>query len=173
MAEKIPGQRLLFVVAGSVRFQERAKEHDQVVRKMNKRRRDISGKVQCAAPRLANMIDGARPKWPAAPRSPEVEEITMLKTISAALLATSMIAAPALAVDSTNAQIQANKTTQTHAQTRPGKTGQAQIGAKATRQKSNKLNANAKMIRHHRHKKISLHRSHPKVSFNHVATTRG
>jgi hypothetical protein len=173
MAEKIPGQRLLFVVAGSVRFQERAKEHDQVVRKMNKRRRDISGKVHCAAPRLANMIDGARPKWPAAPRSPEVEEITMLKTISAALLATSMIAAPALAVDSTNAQTQANKTTQTHAQTRAGKTGQAQIGAKATRQKSNKLNANAKMIHHHRHKNISLHRSHPKVSFNHVATTRG
>ena len=97
----------------------------------------------------------------------------MLKTISAALLAASMIAAPALAVDSTNAQTQVNKTTQTQAQTPAGKTGQAQIGAKATRSKSNKLNANAKMIRHHHHhKKISLHRSHPNVSFRHVATKR-
>jgi hypothetical protein len=96
----------------------------------------------------------------------------MLKTISAALLAASMIAVPALAVDSTNAQTQANKTTQPQAQTQAGKTGQAQIGAKVTRSRSNKLNANAKMIRHHRHKKISLHRSRPKVSFRHVATKR-
>ena len=96
----------------------------------------------------------------------------MLKTISAALLAASMIAAPALAVDSTNAQTQANKTTQTQAQTAAGKTGQAQIGARVTRSKSNKRNANAMMIRHHRRKKISLHRSHPKVSFRHVATKR-
>lgn len=90
----------------------------------------------------------------------------MLKTISAALLAASMIAAPALAVNSTNAQTQANKTAQTPA----AKTGQAQIATKVTRSK--RLNANAKMIRHHRHKKISLHRSHPKVSFRHVATKR-
>jgi len=96
----------------------------------------------------------------------------MLKTISAALLAALMIAAPALAVDSTHAQTQANKTTQTRAQTQAGKTGQAQIGAKVARSRSNKLTANAKMIRHHRHKKISLHRSHPKVSSRHVATKR-
>jgi hypothetical protein len=96
----------------------------------------------------------------------------MLKTISAALLAASMIAAPALAVDSTHAQTQANKTTQTRAQTQAGKTGQAQNGAKVTPSRSNKLNADAKMIHHHRHKKISLHRSHPKVSFRHVATKR-
>jgi hypothetical protein len=116
------------------------------------------------------MIDGVRPAG--RPRSPEVEETTMIKTISAALLAASMIAAPALAVDSTNAQTQVSKTTQKKAQTPAGKTGQAQIGAKVTRSKSKKLNANAKMIRHHHHKKISLHRSHPKVSFRHVATTR-
>src|SRR5215471_2693373 len=96
----------------------------------------------------------------------------MLKTISAALLAVLMIAAPALAVDSIHAQTQANKTTQTRAQTPAGKTGQAQIGAKVTRNRSNKLNANVNMIRHLRHKKISLHRSHPKVSFRHVATKR-
>jgi len=96
----------------------------------------------------------------------------MLKTISAALLAASMIAALALAVDSTNAQTQANKTAQTQVQTPAGKTRQAQIGAKVTRSRSNKLNANAKMIRHHRHKKISLHRSHPKVSFRHLAIKR-
>ena len=91
----------------------------------------------------------------------------MLKTISAALLAASMIAAPA-AVNSTNAQTRANNTAQTPA----AKTGQAQIATKVTRSKRNKLNANAKMIRHHRHKTISLHRSHPKVSFRHVATKR-
>lgn len=84
----------------------------------------------------------------------------MLKTISAALLAASMIAAPALAVNSANAQTQANKTTQTPA----AKTGQA---PKVTRSRSNKLNANAKMIHHHRHKW-----SHPKVSFRHGTTKR-
>jgi hypothetical protein len=140
--------------------------------KMNERRRGISGEVQRAAPRLANMIDGVRPKWAAAPRSPEVEEITMLKTISAALLAASMIAAPALAAGSTNARNQAHKATQTQAQAPAGKTGHAQIGAKVTRTKSNRLNANAKMIPHHRHKRVSLHRSHPKVSLRHVGTKR-
>jgi ribosomal protein L23 len=64
------------------------------------------------------------------------EETTMLKTISAALLAVSVLAAPALAAGQGNiAQAPVTK---------------AQP-VKAT--KSNTLNANAKLIRHHRHHK--------------------
>jgi hypothetical protein len=67
----------------------------------------------------------------------------MLKTISAALLAVSMLAAPALAAGS-------------------GKTTQAPA-AKATQVKPNPLNANAKMGRHHV-KHVRHHRAHKKMS---------
>ena len=70
----------------------------------------------------------------------------MLKTISAALLAVSVIAAPALAADSA-------KTTQAPA----SKTDQAPA-AKTTQAKPGTLNANAKMGRHTKH--VSHHRSH-------------
>jgi Ni/Co efflux regulator RcnB len=66
----------------------------------------------------------------------------MLKTISAALLAVSMLAAPAMAAGS-------------------GKTMQAPA-AKATQAKPSVLNANAKMGRHHV-KHVRHHRSHKKV----------
>ncbi len=95
----------------------------------------------------------------------------MLKTISAALLAVSMIAAPALAADSgSNAQTTANTTTQNGAPA--GKTTQTQTNAKVKSIKSNKVGSNA---HHPRHKKISLHKSHAKVSSKHVAspTKRG
>ena len=67
----------------------------------------------------------------------------MLKTISAALLAVSMLAAPAMAAGS-------------------GKTTQAPA-AKATQVKPSVLNANAKMGRHHV-KHARHHRAHKKVS---------
>jgi hypothetical protein len=75
---------------------------------------------------------------------PLEEEMTMLKTISAALLAASMLAAPALAASSTD-QAPAGKTVQTPA-------------AKTTQVKPSALNANAKMSHHSKH--ASHHRSH-------------
>jgi ribosomal protein L7/L12 len=101
----------------------------------------------------------------------------MFKRISAALLAVSVLAAPALAATST-------------------KTNQAPVTKQATKQapvktnantgvKTNTLNANAKMDghhvshqRHHRHHKISAlktHKTHTKVSYKQAkpATKRG
>ncbi len=88
----------------------------------------------------------------------------MLKTISAAVLAVSMIAAPALAAD-------AGKTTQTPA---AGKT--AQVPAANAPAKASALNANAKMRKHHRrYHHTSAVKGHSKVSLKHaaVATKRG
>jgi hypothetical protein len=73
----------------------------------------------------------------------------MLKTISAALLAVSVIAAPAMAASF-------DKTAQAPA----AKTGQA---PKAKQLKPNALNANAKMGDHHRHFHHH-HRSHRHMS---------
>jgi hypothetical protein len=71
------------------------------------------------------------------------EENTMLKTISAALLAVSVLAAPAFAADA-------------------GKTAQAPV-TKSAPVKQSALNANAKMGRHHvRH--ASHHRFHKKMA---------
>jgi hypothetical protein len=68
------------------------------------------------------------------------EETTMLKTISAALLAVSVLAAPALAAGQGNvAQAPVTKA-------QPVKVA-----------KSNTLNANARMIRHHRHHRHHKH----------------
>jgi len=76
------------------------------------------------------------------------KEDIMLKTISAALLAVSVLAAPALAASTEKtAQAPAIKSAQTN---------------KPTQVKKNALNANAKMGRHHvRH--ASHHRGHKKV----------
>lgn len=99
----------------------------------------------------------------------------MLKTISAALLAVSVIAAPALAAGT-------GKLAQAHTI----KTVQAPV-IKPTQAKSNVLNANAQMGRHHHrhyrhhhhhmgalksHSKLSFKpvaKSHSKVSFRHTA----
>ena len=75
----------------------------------------------------------------------------MLKTISAALLAVSVIAAPAMAASS-------DKTTQAPA----AKTAQAPA-AKTKQVKPSALNANAKMGDHHRHFHHH-HRSHRHMS---------
>jgi hypothetical protein len=78
-------------------------------------------------------------------RSLSMEENTMLKTISAALLAVSVLAAPALAAP-TDKPAQAPATTSTQVKT-----------------SKSALNANAKMGRHHvRHSRH--HRSHKMVT---------
>jgi hypothetical protein len=76
----------------------------------------------------------------------------MLKTISAALLAVSVLAAPAMAASSDKtAQAPATKSVQV----KPSVLNAKQV-------KPNALNANAKMSRHHRHH--SHHRSHKKMT---------
>jgi hypothetical protein len=84
----------------------------------------------------------------------------MIKTISAALLAVSMLAAPAFAAT--------------------GKNDEARI-VKATPVKASVLNANAKMGRHHtkhyrhyshrHHKKMAVTKTAPKVGFKAPAHT--
>ena len=84
----------------------------------------------------------------------------MIKTISAALLAVSVLAAPALAA--------------------AGKSDEVRT-AKATPAKSSVLNANAKMTGHHQkhyrhasprhHKKMAAHKVAPKVGFKAPAHT--
>jgi len=92
----------------------------------------------------------------------------MFKTISAALLAVSVLAAPAFAANTKTTQTPAMKSTQT----------------KATPAKQGALNANAKMSKHHvkrvphhtKHNKVSAHRTHSKVSYkpaSHTTTKRG
>ena len=88
----------------------------------------------------------------------------MLKTISAALVAVSVLAAPALAG-------MPGKTTQTHV----NKITQAPV-ANAHHGKAKLLNANAGMGRHHKHyrhhrhhKHIGLHKTHAKhIAIKHV-----
>jgi hypothetical protein len=86
----------------------------------------------------------------------------MFKTISAALVAVSVLAAPALAgTAGKTAQAPVNKITQAPA-------------IKAEPGKAKVVNANAKMshkhYRHHRsHKHIGLHKTHPKhIAVKHV-----
>jgi hypothetical protein len=110
---------------------------------------------------------------------PLEEETIMLKTISAALLAVSVLAAPALAAGATK-QVPAVKTEQV----KTSKSEQAKTVAVNTR-KTGSLNANARMGRHH-HRHFVHHRSHKhigalkthkfsKVSTKHIArvTKRG
>jgi hypothetical protein len=91
------------------------------------------------------------------------KETTMLKTISAALVAVSVLAAPALA-----------GTTGKTVQTPVNKTAQAPA-VKAEQGKA--LNANARMGRHHKHYRhhrhhthIGLHKMHakPHIAVKHV-----
>jgi hypothetical protein len=70
----------------------------------------------------------------------------MLKTISAALLAVSVLAAPAIAATGKTAQAPVTKSAAVTAQV-----------------KKNPLNANAKMSRHH-HARHAHHRSHKKMA---------
>ena len=85
----------------------------------------------------------------------------MLKTISAALVAVSVLAAPALAgMPGKSAQTPVNKTARAPA-------------VKAEPGKARLLNANARMDRHHKHyrhhKHIGLHKTHAKhIAIKHV-----
>jgi hypothetical protein len=104
---------------------------------MNEGRRCASEWVQPGARKVAAKIN--EPGHPTGhPAIPLKEETTMLKTISAALLAVSVLAAPAMAAGT-------------------GKTAQAPV-IKAEQVKTGVLNANARMDRHHRH--FRHHRFH-------------
>jgi hypothetical protein len=82
----------------------------------------------------------------------------MLKTVSAALVAVSVLAAPAFAgTPGKTAQAPVNKTTQTPA----NKAAQAPA-IKTEQDKTKALNANAKMGRHHKH--YRHHRQHKQMS---------
>jgi hypothetical protein len=136
-------------------------EHDEHVMQMNEVHRCASGWVQRAARKVAFMID--EPGHPTGHLVIAQEETTMLKTISAALLAVSVLAAPAMAAGT-------------------GKTAPAPV-IKAVQVKTSVLNANAKMVhRHHAHHRY--HHTHmgalkaqkfSKVTIKHVvpATKRG
>jgi hypothetical protein len=145
-------------------------QHDQHVIQMNEVRHRASGGVQRAAAKVISMI--SEPGQPAGDASdPLKEEITMFKTISAALIAVSVLAAPALAAAP-------GKTTPNTAIKAPvTKTVQAPV-IKADTAKSKFLNANARMGGHH-HKHIRHHRHHkhmgalkthaaPKLAVKHV-----
>ena len=92
----------------------------------------------------------------------------MLKTISAALVAVSVLAAPALAgAPAKTAQAPANKTVQAPV----NKSAQAPV-VKAEQGKSKALNANAKMGRHHKHYRYHRHHKHiglHKTQAKHIA----
>ena len=80
----------------------------------------------------------------------------MLKTISAALVAVSVLAAPALAgTPGKTAQAPVNKTTQTSV-------NKQAPAVKAEQGKTKALNANAKMGAHHKH--YRQHRQHKQMS---------
>jgi hypothetical protein len=108
---------------------------------------------------VASEID--EPGHPTGPlRRSHEQEKTMLKTISAALLAASFIAAPALAAGS-------GKTTE-------NKTTQAPV-AKTEQAKPGTLKANAKMsshhVKHHRHhNKMGAIKSHSKLGSKQVTS---
>jgi hypothetical protein len=105
--------------------------------------------------------------------------MTMLKTVSAALLAVSVIAAPALAANpGKTAQPPTAKTAQpptaeTGAKT-AAKTAAQAPAIKGGEVKTGALNANAKMnhqhhYRYHHHKKITALKSHTKPGFKNAA----
>jgi hypothetical protein len=85
------------------------------------------------------------------------KEMTMLKTISAALIATSLIAAPALAANSGSAG------TATPTQPTADKATPAPKAPKVTSTKSKKQHTSFKTAHHH-NKKIGLHKTHARTS---------
>jgi len=97
---------------------------------------------------------------------PAKMETTMFKTFSAALLAVSVLAAPAFAAPAKTEQTPVTKSVQAPV-------------IKAAPVKTSVLNANAKMSKHHTqhvrhhsaHKKMGAIKPHAKVSFKHASTT--
>jgi hypothetical protein len=145
-------------------------QHDQHVIQMNEVRHRASGEVQRALAKVTSMI--SEPGHPTGDASdPLKEETSMFKTISAALVAVSVLAAPVLAAAP-------GKATQNTAIKAPvTKTVQAPV-IKADTTKAKFLNANAHMgrqhhkhFRHHRHHKhVGALKTHaaPKLAVKHV-----
>jgi hypothetical protein len=140
-----------------------ALQHNQIVIQMNGVLHFTSGCVQCRLRNVVSMID--EPGYSAGDLEiPFEQETTMLKTISAALLAASVFAAPVLAAESTKANANAPviKTTQakTAVKTTDAKAMQGKsVQSSTTEAKPAALNANAKMVKHHR-KHLSYHHRH-------------
>jgi heme/copper-type cytochrome/quinol oxidase subunit 1 len=116
--------------------------------------------------------------WRSGFADPAKEDITMLKTISAALLGVAILAAPTLAATpakSTAKTTQAPVAKATAQKTTAQKTTAAPV-IKADSAKSKVMNANAKMhrhVRHHRHHSTSVLKKHtPKVAIKHVAPAK-
>jgi hypothetical protein len=106
---------------------------------MNEVHRRASARVQHVTHKVARMID--EPGHPTGHLAiPLKEDATMFKTISAALLAVSVLAAPAMAASRTS-----------HAPV-----------IKVAQVKHSVLNANAKMGRHH-HKHARHHHAHKRI----------
>jgi len=105
---------------------------------MNEVHRRASDWVQRAAIKVIRMIE--EPGHPTGQLRDPLEETTMFKTISAALLAVAVLAAPAMAAG-------------------PGRTTHAPV-IKAVHVKPSVLNANARMGRHHHRHFRHHHRAH-------------
>jgi hypothetical protein len=141
-------------------------QYDQDVIQMNGVRRGASGRIQREPPNVVSMIE--EPGSAAGDLEiPLQQETTMLKTISAALLAVSVLAAPALAAGpGKTADAPLIKTTQTkdtQAKTTPAATTPA---------KASVLKANAKMGKHHRKHLSYHHRHHKMTAFNSHSKTK-
>ncbi|WP_245321644.1 hypothetical protein [Bradyrhizobium sp. LTSPM299] len=130
---------------------------------MNEHRQRPSERVQRATPKVASLI-GETDHPAGHPAIPVEEETTMLKTISAALIAMSVIAAPALAAEQ-------GKTVA------PAPVTKTAPVIKSEQIPSKVLNANAKMGRHHvKHYRHHRHHKHmgvlkvkaPKFATSHV-----
>ena len=118
-----------------------------------------SGGIQCAGNRLLGMIE--QPGLSGQLKIFIEQEMTMLKTISAALLATSLIAVPAFAAgakNTTTPTAQTQSTADVKAGDKTGTTTTAKAGA-TTSTKSKAMNSNARMGKHHK-KHISHLRHH-------------
>jgi len=125
-----------------------ARQHNQIVIQMNRVRQFTSECIQRRVPNVVGMIDESGCSAGDL-EIPFEQETSMLKTISAALLAVSVLAAPALAA-------QSGKTTANAAVIRTTQARQATT----TRVKPAALNANAKMGKHHHRKHLSSHHRH-------------
>jgi uncharacterized membrane protein YkoI len=145
-----------------------ARQHNQIVMQMNEVRHFASECIQRRVPNVVSMID--EPGCSAGdPEIPFEQEMSMLKTISAALLAVSVLAAPALAAQSgkTTANAPVVKTTKaTQVKSTQVKSTHAKItrGAATTQVTPSALNANAKMDKHHHRKHYSHYRHHGKMA---------
>jgi hypothetical protein len=134
-----PGQIVPSDVFDGPTMRKRRPRDEQLVIQMNEVRHRASARVQFAPPKVAPTIDeSGHPTGHLA--IPLREEAIMFKTISAALLAVSVLAAPAMAA---------------------GRTPHAPA-IKTAHVKHSVLNANARMSRHH-HKHVRHHHAHKRI----------